>query len=336
MLIVRKLQRFDLVATFILVALATVLADHLAVGLRHGAPRDAAVFAAVLLRLRHADRAADGADHALAAPRLRRPRRLPVRARTSISARSTSRRNWRSSSATSSPMLAGPKGRFVLTLERIEQAAADTYDFIFRRRASLPSRPASISNGRSAFDRPDNRGNRRYFTVASAPTEEAVRLGVKFYPSRAPSSARSARWRRATRSTPRSSPAASPCRPIRTPSSPSSPAASASRRSAACCSTFSTAARRGRSSSSTATRASEDIAYRDVLDAAGRELGIRTVHAVARGRAARPVSGLHRRATGARGHPRLSRAHLLHFRAAGDGEDAPPACCSRWASAGRG
>jgi ferredoxin-NADP reductase len=31
-------------------------------------------------------------------------------------------------------------------------------------------------------DRPDSRGNRRYFTVASAPTEEAVRLGVKFYP----------------------------------------------------------------------------------------------------------------------------------------------------------
>jgi ferredoxin-NADP reductase len=30
--------------------------------------------------------------------------------------------------------------------------------------------------------RPDNRGNRRYFTVASSPTEDNVRLGVKFYP----------------------------------------------------------------------------------------------------------------------------------------------------------
>ena len=41
--------------------------------------------------------------------------------------------------------------------------------------------------------------------------------------------------------------------------------------------------RRGRSSSSTATKRQQDIAYRDVLDAARRELGIRTVHAVARG-----------------------------------------------------
>ncbi|TGV95790.1 FAD-dependent oxidoreductase, partial [Mesorhizobium sp. M2E.F.Ca.ET.154.01.1.1] len=32
------------------------------------------------------------------------------------------------------------------------------------------------------LDRSDNRGNRRYFTVASSPTEQSVRLGVKFYP----------------------------------------------------------------------------------------------------------------------------------------------------------
>ena len=29
---------------------------------------------------------------------------------------------------------------------------------------------------------PDNRGNRRFFTLASAPTEPVIRLGVKFYP----------------------------------------------------------------------------------------------------------------------------------------------------------
>jgi glycine betaine catabolism B len=29
--------------------------------------------------------------------------------------------------------------------------------------------------------RPDSRGNRRYFTLASSPTEENLRLGVRFY-----------------------------------------------------------------------------------------------------------------------------------------------------------
>jgi ferredoxin-NADP reductase len=29
---------------------------------------------------------------------------------------------------------------------------------------------------------PDSRGNRRYFTLASSPTEDTLRLGVKFYP----------------------------------------------------------------------------------------------------------------------------------------------------------
>jgi ferredoxin-NADP reductase len=32
-------------------------------------------------------------------------------------------------------------------------------------------------------DDPDNRGNRRYFTLASSPTESHLRLGVKFYPN---------------------------------------------------------------------------------------------------------------------------------------------------------
>ncbi len=32
-------------------------------------------------------------------------------------------------------------------------------------------------------DKSDSRGNRRYFTVASSPTEDEIRLGVKFYES---------------------------------------------------------------------------------------------------------------------------------------------------------
>jgi len=74
-----------------------------------------------------------------------------------------------------------PKGRFVLTLERIEQTAVDSYDFIFRSQRKLAFQAGQYLEWTLGLDRPDNRGNRRYFTVASSPTEQSVRLGVKFY-----------------------------------------------------------------------------------------------------------------------------------------------------------
>ncbi len=74
-----------------------------------------------------------------------------------------------------------PKGRFVLTLERIEQAAADTYDFVFTSPHRMAFQAGQYLEWTLGLDRADNRGNRRYFTVASAPTEDEVRLGVKFY-----------------------------------------------------------------------------------------------------------------------------------------------------------
>jgi ferredoxin-NADP reductase/Na+-translocating ferredoxin:NAD+ oxidoreductase RnfD subunit len=76
--------------------------------------------------------------------------------------------------------LVSPQGRVVLTLERIEKAAGDAYDFVFR-----PDRPLAFAAGQYLewtlpVARPDDRGNRRYFTIASAPSGEKVRLGVKF------------------------------------------------------------------------------------------------------------------------------------------------------------
>ncbi|WP_292341186.1 RnfABCDGE type electron transport complex subunit D [Mesorhizobium sp.] len=76
----------------------------------------------------------------------------------------------------------GPKGRFVLTLERIEQTAANSYDFIFRSSGKLAFQAGQYLEWTLGFDRSDNRGNRRYFTVASSPTEQSVRLGVRLYP----------------------------------------------------------------------------------------------------------------------------------------------------------
>lgn len=73
-----------------------------------------------------------------------------------------------------------PKGRVVLTLERIEQAANGIYDFVFR-----PDRKVAFAAGQYLewtlpMDKGDSRGNRRYFTIASAPEERDIRLGVKF------------------------------------------------------------------------------------------------------------------------------------------------------------
>jgi ferredoxin-NADP reductase len=79
--------------------------------------------------------------------------------------------------------VAGPRGRMALTLEKIEQTAADSYDFLFRAPRKLAFAPGQYLEWTLALDRSDSRGNRRYFTVASAPSEDALRLGVKFYPA---------------------------------------------------------------------------------------------------------------------------------------------------------
>ncbi len=74
-----------------------------------------------------------------------------------------------------------PKGRYMLSLVRIEQAANDVYDFVFKPDRPFSFRPGQYLEWTLSHNYPDNRGNRRYFTIASAPTENEVRLGVKFY-----------------------------------------------------------------------------------------------------------------------------------------------------------
>jgi ferredoxin-NADP reductase len=78
--------------------------------------------------------------------------------------------------------LVSPKGKFALTLTRIEHTANATYDFVFTPDRKLKFRPGQYLEWTLGVKHPDNRGNRRSFTVASAPTEDEIRLGVKFYP----------------------------------------------------------------------------------------------------------------------------------------------------------
>lgn len=76
----------------------------------------------------------------------------------------------------------GPRARLTLTLRRIEQSARDSYDFVFRSDRKLAFQPGQYLEWTIPGDHSDSRGNRRYFTIASAPTERDIRLGVRFYP----------------------------------------------------------------------------------------------------------------------------------------------------------
>ena len=58
--------------------------------------------------------------------------------------------------------------------------APDIYDFIFVPQRQLAFAPGQYMEWTLGHDAPDNRGNRRYFTLASSPTEGHIRLGVKF------------------------------------------------------------------------------------------------------------------------------------------------------------
>jgi ferredoxin-NADP reductase len=78
--------------------------------------------------------------------------------------------------------LVSPQDRIRLTLLSVEKTAVGCYDFIFRPSVKLAFKPGQYLDWTLAVRQPDDRGNRRTFTIASSPDEEVVRLGVKFYP----------------------------------------------------------------------------------------------------------------------------------------------------------
>lgn len=77
--------------------------------------------------------------------------------------------------------IVSPKGRFMLTLAEKKVIAADTYEFVFNPDRPLVFRAGQYLEWTLAHTPSDSRGNRRFFTIASSPTEPTVRLGVKFY-----------------------------------------------------------------------------------------------------------------------------------------------------------
>ncbi len=74
------------------------------------------------------------------------------------------------------------KRKFKLTLVAIEKTAAGCYDYVFNSDRKLDHKPGQYIDWTLGMRDTDDRGNRRPFTIASAPDEGVVRLGVKFYP----------------------------------------------------------------------------------------------------------------------------------------------------------
>jgi ferredoxin-NADP reductase len=76
--------------------------------------------------------------------------------------------------------LVSPKSQFLLHLKAKRQIAPSIYEFLFSPSRKLAFAPGQYMEWTLGHEEPDSRGNRRYFTLASAPTEPDLRLGVRY------------------------------------------------------------------------------------------------------------------------------------------------------------
>jgi len=77
--------------------------------------------------------------------------------------------------------LISPKRKLILRLKDRIEIATDSCDFVFSADRKFRFKPGQYMEWTLAHESPDNRGIRRFFTLASSPTEAEIRLGVKFY-----------------------------------------------------------------------------------------------------------------------------------------------------------
>lgn len=78
--------------------------------------------------------------------------------------------------------IVSPRARLVLTLLNKNKLTSDVYDFVFSSSDKLAFKPGQYLEWTLGHNA-DSRGNRRYFTIASSPTEKNIILGTKFYPN---------------------------------------------------------------------------------------------------------------------------------------------------------
>jgi glycine betaine catabolism B len=77
------------------------------------------------------------------------------------------------------------KGRYLATLSRIEEIAKGTYDIVCTIAQPAHFRPGQYAECTIPHAKPDSRGTRRYFTIASSPGIHELRFGIRFDPENA-------------------------------------------------------------------------------------------------------------------------------------------------------
>src|SRR3989344_1300361 len=77
--------------------------------------------------------------------------------------------------------LVSDKGRYKMTLKEKKEIAPATFGFEFTPNRKINFQPGQYLEWTLKTKKDDLRGNRRYFTIASSPTEDHIDLGIKFY-----------------------------------------------------------------------------------------------------------------------------------------------------------
>jgi glycine betaine catabolism B len=75
--------------------------------------------------------------------------------------------------------IVSPKQKLFLRFKEKIKAAENTYEYVFTSSNKLHFKPGQYLEWTLPHGRADMRGNRRYFTIASSPTEEDIHLGVR-------------------------------------------------------------------------------------------------------------------------------------------------------------
>lgn len=78
--------------------------------------------------------------------------------------------------------IVSPKIKLKFTLKNRVKLGPDIYEFLLETNQKVSFKPGQYMEWTLPHKHPDSRGNRRYFTLASSPTEKNIKLGVKFNP----------------------------------------------------------------------------------------------------------------------------------------------------------
>lgn len=73
------------------------------------------------------------------------------------------------------------KDKLILTLDQKRLISPQTFDFVFKLNKKFIYKAGQYMEWTLSHQNPDSRGIRRYFTLASSPTEDDLKIGIKFY-----------------------------------------------------------------------------------------------------------------------------------------------------------